>query len=103
MRISPLSVKYQDISPVKVKNINAQSQVQFQGKHSGLKWGAVIFGGMATLGAVGGTIIMSGGTAAIPLALAYIGLGAGSGAIIGHQIDKGAEKAGKENKFDKKA
>lgn len=102
MKINPVRANYQSAS-VKTRKIPPYSQVQFQSKHSGMKWGTIIFGGMATLGAVGGTILMSGGVAAIPWALAYIGIGAGSGAVIGHQIDKGAEKAGKEKEFDKKA
>ena len=79
MRISPIGENY----------LNSSKRVHFQGKHSGMKWGAAIFGGAATAGVIGGTILMSGGLAVIPWALAYIGIGAGTGALIGNEIDKG--------------
>ena len=102
MKISPISANYQSTS-VQIRKIPPYSQVQFRGKHSGMKWGTIIFGSMAALGAVGGTLIMSGGLAAIPWAAAYIGIGAGSGAAIGHLVEKGAEKSDKEEKnLDKK-
>lgn len=75
MKINPVSANY-------------CSQVQFQGKHSGLKWGATIFGSIAAVGAIGGSLIMTGGLSAIPLLATYVGIGAGTGAIIGHSIDK---------------
>ena len=88
MRISSVCVNY--------TKPNVQ-KAQFKGKHTYAKWGAAIFGGAATIGAIGGSIIMTGGISAIPLLAAYIGLGAGSGALFGHTIDKGAKE------FDKKA
>ena len=78
MKISPVSVNY-------------APKVQFQSKHSGMKWGATIFGSIAAAGAIGGSFIMTGGLSAIPLLAAYIGIGAGTGAIIGHTIDKGSK------------
>ena len=86
MRINPVCVNY-----------STAPKVHFKGKHTCMKWGAAIFGSAATLGAIGGSIIMTGGLSAIPLLAAYIGVGAGTGAIIGHTIDKG------DKNFDKKA
>lgn len=95
MRISPVSV-YNIQSTNKNQKINHKSQVQFQG-WKGAKWGAAIFGTMATAGAIGGSLIMTGGLSAIPLLAAYVGIGAGSGAIIGHTIEKGAKEADKKS------
>ena len=78
-------------------SVNYPANVQFKGKHTCAKWGAALFGSAATLGAIGGSLIMTGGLSAIPLLATYIGIGVGSGAIIGHSIDKGARN------FDKKA
>lgn len=87
MRISPIGCSYavrKTAQPAKtVPNQN------FQGKHSGAKWGAAIFGTAATLGAIGGSLIMTGGLSAIPLLAAYAGIGAGAGALIGNEVDKG--------------
>ena len=80
MRISPVCMNY-SITP----------KVSFQGKHTCMKWGAAIFGSAAALGAIGGSIIMTGGLSAIPLLAAYAGLGAGTGAIIGHTVDKNSK------------
>lgn len=88
MRISPVNVNcYHKTTP----------SVKFQGKHSGLKWGATIFGSLAAVGAIGGSLIMTGGLSAIPILATYVGIGAGTGAIIGHKIDKS------DKKLDKKA
>ena len=40
---------------------------------------------------------MTGGLSAIPILATYVGIGAGTGAIIGHKIDKS------DKKLDKKA
>ena len=87
MRINPVNINY-----AKPKTNN----VRFQGKHSCAKWGAALFGGAATLGAIGGSLIMTGGLSAIPLLAAYVGIGAGSGALIGHSIDKKSREFGKK-------
>lgn len=79
MRISPVNTNY---------CVYKRGNVQFQGKHTCAKTLATLFGGAAAAGAIGGSILMSGGLAAIPWIAAYIGIGAGSGAIIGHSIDK---------------
>ena len=88
MKVSSVSLNYSR------PNVH---KVQFKGKHTYAKWGAAIFGSAATIGAIGGSIIMTGGISAIPILAAYIGVGAGSGALIGHSIDKGSKE------FDKKA
>jgi hypothetical protein len=74
-----------------------QQQPSFQGKHSSAKFLGGLFGALGTLGAIGGTIIMTGGVA-LPMVLGYGALSAGSGAILGNIIDKGAEKAEKKMK-----
>ena len=74
-----------------------QHNVSFDGKHDCAKLLGGVFGTLGTLGAVGGTIIMTGGLA-IPAILGYGALSAASGVIIGHQIDKGAEKYDKNEK-----
>ena len=95
MKISPVRV-YNIQTNNKNQKINNQSQIQFQGL-KGAKWGAAIFGTAATIGAISGSIIMTGGISAIPLLAAYVGIGAGSGALIGHTIEKGAKEFDKQN------
>ena len=91
MKISPISnYKFQSTNKVQ-KNYN-NSQVQFQGL-KGAKSGAAVFGAAAALGAIGGSIIMTGGIAAVPLLATYIGIGAGSGAVLGYVLEEGAKEA----------
>lgn len=91
MRVNPISLNYQKIY---ISNSNRKvccSQPNFEGKHSSAKFLGGLFGAIATAGAIGGTIIMSGGVA-LPFVLGYGALGAASGAFLGHQIDKGSNK-----------
>ena len=95
MKISPVGLNYgitRRIQPQKTVN----SQINFNGKYTATKTFGGIFGALGTLGAIGGTIIMTGGIA-LPFVLGYGALSAGSGAIIGHIIDKGNEEYDKEN------
>ena len=87
MRISSVNMNYK---------VPKRNGVQFQGKNTCAKTLAALFGGAAAAGAIGGSILMSGGLAAIPWIAAYIGIGAGSGALIGHSIDKGSKQLDKK-------
>lgn len=91
MRISPINA-YGVQSTKSIRKFNNNSQVQFQGL-KGAKSGAAVFGAAAALGAIGGSIIMTGGIAAIPLLATYIGIGAGSGAVLGYILEEGAKEA----------
>lgn len=95
MRISPITANYQ---PKYYSTKPAINTPNFQGKHSAAKFLCGTFGTIATLGGIAGTIILSGGVA-IPAVIAYGAIGAASGAIIGHQIDKGS----KDKNIDKLA
>ena len=95
MKINPIGTNSYCISK-HYNNRFLHNSISFSGKHECMKFGAMVFGCAAALGAAGG-IIMSGGTAIIPWAIAYIGLGTGSGALIGHSIDK------RTGNFDKNA
>lgn len=85
MRVNPISQNnyYNCTKPV--------NSPKFEGKHASAKFLGGVFGTMATLGAIAGTVIMSGGVV-IPAVLAYGALGAASGAVIGHKIDKNSDK-----------
>ena len=101
MRINPVSsVNYYGPKQAKIHSKQNCVQIQqpsFQGKHSSAKFWGGLFGTVGTLGAV----IYTGG-AALPFVIGYGALSAWSGAILGHIIDKGAEKAEKEMQQDKK-
>ena len=101
MKISPVSsVNYHYSKPTTAKpkqNCVLNYQPAFKNKHSSAKFLGGLFGTLGTLGAIGGTIIMTGGVA-LPFVIGYGVASAGSGAILGHIIDKGAEKYDKENK-----
>lgn len=74
--------------------------VSFDGKHDCAKFFGGLMGALGTIGAIGGTIIMTGGLA-IPAIIGYGAACTAGGAIIGHQIDKGAEEYEKnKNKND---
>ena len=89
MRINPISVNYQSCKPkTKIQPTKVHCQPTFQGKHSTAKILGGIFGAMGTLGAIGGTIIMTGGVA-LPIVLGYGATCAGCGGFLGHIIDKG--------------
>jgi len=95
MKISPVSNFNYYSKPTTIqRKQNYVQQPAFQGKHSSAKFLGGLFGTLGTLGAIGGTIIMTGGVA-LPMVLGYGALSAGSGAILGHIIDKGADKAKK--------
>lgn len=87
MRVNPISVNYQNCKPRTMVKVHVQ-QPTFQGKHSTAKFLGGVFGAMGTLGAVCGTIIMTGGVA-LPIVLGYGATCAGCGGILGHIIDKG--------------
>lgn len=92
MRINPVSFNYQNNYQNSSKQAKMLTvQPTFTGKHSGLKLFGGIFGTLATAGAIGGSIIMTGGLS-IPFILGYGALGAASGAVIGHTIDKGVRE-----------
>ena len=95
-RISPISVSGQNCRPKQnfLQN-KLHHQPAFQGKHSTAKFLGGVFGALGTIGAIGGTIIMTGGVA-LPIVLGYGAACAGSGAIIGHMVDKDAEKNDKD-------
>lgn len=95
MRINPITTNYQQKYYSTKPSMNTPN---FQGKHTAAKFLGGTFGTIATLGGIAGTILLSGGVA-IPAVLAYGALGAASGAIIGHQIDKGS----KDKNIDKLA
>ncbi len=111
MRINPISVTYAN-QPARAKRASLKtdlpapqtSEPAFKGKHTCAKGLAAIFGALGTAGAVGGILIMTGGLAAPALGMiaAYGGLSAASGAIIGHEIDKGAKEEEENEKANKK-
>ena len=90
MRINPIGANYYQFNQQRTRTaaLPANKNVSFQGKHGTAKFLGGLFGAMGTLGAIGGTIIMTGGVA-LPIVLGYGALSAGSGAIVGHIIDKG--------------
>ena len=61
------------------------------GKHECAKFFGGLAGTLGTLGAIGGTIIMTGGVA-IPAVIGYGAVCTAIGTGIGHAIDKEAEK-----------
>ena len=85
MRVSQISVNYQNFNSV--PRVKTGKQPTFRGKHDTAKVLCGVFGALGTLGAIGGTIIMTGGVA-LPFVLGYGAACGGSGAIIGHMIDK---------------
>ena len=101
MRINPIGVNYyQQKLSINTKNAtNYVSQPNFCGKHSSAKFFGSLFGTLATAGAIGGSLIMSGGLS-LPFILGYGALGAAGGAVIGHTIDKGASE---DKNIDKNA
>lgn len=98
MKINSINANYPtyryDRSQYKHKRYHQQPT--FQGKHYCTKLLGGTFGALGTLGAVGGTIIMTGGVA-LPFVLAYGAVCAGAGATLGHILDKGADKYDKEH------
>ena len=98
MRINPISVTYQNCKPrTNVQRNKVQQLLTFQGKHDTAKFLGGLFGVLGTLGAIGGTIIMTGGVA-LPMVIGYGATCAGSGAVLGHIIDKGANESEKDKK-----
>jgi len=92
MRVNPVTNNYYHKSLIRDKHLKVQQQhVTFEGKHSGAKILGGLFGTIAAAGAIGGSLIMSGGLA-LPFIIGYGAVGAAGGAMIGHQIDKGAKK-----------
>ena len=87
MRINPINVNYPNCKPKTTVKAHVQ-QPAFQGKHSTAKFLGGVFGAMGTLGAIGGTILMTGGLA-LPIVLGYGAACTGCGAALGHIIDKG--------------
>ena len=63
-------------------------QPVFHGKHEATKVLGGLFGAVGTLGAICGTVIITGGVA-LPMVLGYGALSAGSGAVLGHILDSG--------------
>ena len=100
MRINSIGVNYYQINSLNHSTNRAaySSQPSFGHKHTSAKFWGGLFGTLATAGAIGGSLIMSGGLS-LPFILGYGALGAASGAYLGHKIDKGAEEANK--KLDK--
>lgn len=106
MRISSIGANYQQKTmPVKRRlkenepvNLPQSSDVNFKGKHDCAKFLGGICGVLGTAGAVGGMLIMTGGlgAAALPWILGYGAASAGAGAIIGHDLDKTANKDDKK-------
>lgn len=97
MRISPVSINQPSCRPKpNVIKKNVLQQPTFQGKHTTAKFLGGLFGALGTIGAIGGTIIMTGGVA-LPMVLGYGAACAGSGAVLGHMIDKDADND-KDNK-----
>ena len=106
MRISPIGINYQQKSlPVKRRlkenepvSLPQSSEINFKGKHDCTKFLAGICGVLGTAGAVGGMLIMTGGlgAATLPWILGYGAASAGAGAIIGHDLDKAADKNDKK-------
>lgn len=107
MRISPINVNYQQKSlPVRHRlketesaSIPQQTEVNFKGKHDFAKTLGAVFGGAGTVGAITGTLIMTGGLAAatLPFIAAYGALSGAGGVILGHQIDKDSEENDTKN------
>ena len=94
MRVSAINVNYPSVAKaqkIQKQNLTNYSEPTFSGKNQYAKLGAGIAGGLGTLGAIGGLLIMTGGLA-LPAILAYGGTCAAIGAGVGHQIDKDIEK-----------
>ena len=90
MRVSPIS-NYQ-------KAQNYKHSSNFKGKNDCAKLIGGIAGSLGTAGAIGGTILMTGGIS-LPFVLAYGGLCTLLGAGVGHAIDK--DSSDSHNKYDK--
>ena len=114
MRINSIDNSYQIKSTYGMKRTNRvdlhnrcnklndnMTQPSFQGKHECAKFFGGLFGVMGTLGAIGGTIVISGGVA-LPMVLGYGALSAGSGFVIGHLIDKGSKNVLPPENYDRK-
>ena len=102
MRISPISMSLPQKKSVdrRTRYVNQPmpKAISFKnGKHECAKFFGGLAGTLGTLGAVGGTIIMTGGVALLPV----IVYGTGCtliGTAIGHVVDKVAErKTDKDN------
>ena len=89
MRVNPINVNYQQKYTIAKKS--QFSQPTFEGKHESAKALGGLFGTLATLGAIGGSLVLSGGLS-LPFILGYGAIGAASGAVIGHRIDKNSDK-----------
>ena len=75
---------------------SSMQNVSFSGKHDCAKFFGGLFGTLGTLGAIGGTVIMTGGVA-LPFVLGYGALSAGSGLVIGHMMDKDGNNKNKDD------
>lgn len=107
MKISPMNA-YNVRSNYQARNVSRpvtttmpeeQPEFSFKGKHQFAKGLAGICGVLGVLGATGGILIMTGGlgAAALPWIAGYGAATAGTGAILGHQIDKAENDNKKEN------
>ena len=92
MRVNSIN-NYSCKHPTNIRNVK-QKNVSFDGKHDCAKFLGGLFGTLDTLGAIGGTVIMTGGVA-LPFVIGYGALSAGSGLLLGHQMDKAADKENK--------
>ena len=82
---------------VHAQNMENLNQVSFRSKHESAKLFGIVCGVLGTAGAIGGSLIMTGGLAAIPYIIGYGALSAGIGAVGGHILDKGNNENYKKN------
>ena len=89
MRINSINNYSYTNRGIKVKNSlsnNHTNALSFQGKRTFTKLLGGMFGATGTVGAIGGSLIMSGGIL-LPIVLLYGGASAVAGAVLGHMID----------------
>lgn len=107
MKINPISVcqprnNYRQIRHIVPQTLSVPEEqnptIAFKGKHDCAKFLGGLCGVLGTAGAVGGFLIMTGGlgAAALPWIAGYGALSAGTGALIGHDIDKSAKDSDKK-------
>lgn len=108
MKIYPVNLYYTNYNNKSVKTSFAKAgfnrnQPNFCSKYRSAKFLGGLFGTIATVSAATFAVVSTGGVAAIPFVLGYGAIGAGAGAALGYQIDKGAKEFDEKQKKDKES